>query len=29
VTQAGVFANLWNEIGKILKIFQNFTYFIP
>jgi hypothetical protein len=22
VTRAGVFANLWNKIGKILKIFE-------
>jgi hypothetical protein len=26
VTQAGVFANLWNKIGKILKIFERLDY---
>jgi hypothetical protein len=26
VTQAGVFANLWNKIGKILKIFEQLDY---
>jgi hypothetical protein len=26
VTRAGVFANLWNKIGKILKIFERLDY---
>jgi hypothetical protein len=26
VTRAGVFANLWNKIGKILKIFEQLDY---
>jgi hypothetical protein len=26
VTQAGVFANLWNKIGTILKIFERLDY---
>jgi hypothetical protein len=26
VTRAGVFANLWNKIGKILKIFERLDH---